>query len=202
MKDQEMKEQEIYEYYLTSDGLIATCRHFHIDYYKLLPILDKFNVYHGNRKSYNEEEKNKCLEIFLRTNDYLECAKGIGRRVSLAKKIIADNTFDNSYIANFQKSDNIELQQYSEIGKNKDYFNHESPNMAWILGFLASDGSVGLDNNRIHIGLSAVDKEIVEKIKTEINIENKISEYMSPDGFECISFAWTCKEHKDALENF
>lgn len=197
-----MKDQEIYEFYLKSDGLIQTCRHFHIDYYTLLPILDNFNVYHGNRKGYTEEEKNKCLDTFLKTNDYLECAKSIGRRISVVKKIIAENTFDTSYIASFQKTNNIDLKQYSETGKNKEYFNTENPNMAWILGFLANDGSIGLKDNHIHIGLSAKDKEIVEKIKSEINIENKICEYTTSDGFDCISFAWTCKEHKDALAQY
>ena len=197
-----MKDQEIYLYYLASDGLITTCRHFHIDYYTLLPILDKYNVYHGNRKSYNEKEKNLCLQVFTQTGDYLECAKAIGRRVDIVKKIVAENTYDNSYIASFKKSDEITYTPYFEKSKNKDYFKKESHNMAWILGFLASDGSVGLKDNHIHIGLSAKDREILEKIKQEINIENKISEYTTQDGFDCLSFAWTCAEHKQDLAKY
>ena len=52
--------------------------------------------------------------------------------------------------------------------KNEEYFDTESHNMAWILGFLASDGNIKQDRNCIRIELSYVDREILERIKEEI----------------------------------
>ena len=74
--------------------------------------------------------------------------------------------------------------------------------MAWCLGFLASDGTVSLNRNTIKIGLSAKDKEILEKIKIELKLENKITEYTTNTGFDIVELSWTCKEHKDALARY
>lgn len=74
--------------------------------------------------------------------------------------------------------------------------------MAWILGFLASDGTIGLKNNRIKIGLSAIDKEILEKIKKEISIENKITEYITNKGYNVVELSWTCAQHKQDLAQY
>ena len=86
--------------------------------------------------------------------------------------------------------------------KNIDYFLNENANMAWILGFLASDGTISKNRNTIKIGLSNKDKEILEKIKKEINIENKITEYTTNKGFDVVELSWTCQEHKQQLAKY
>ena len=78
----------------------------------------------------------------------------------------------------------------------------ESHNMGWILGFLASDGTIGLKNNQIKIGISAKDKEILEKIKTEIQIENDIKSYTTNKGFDVVELSWTCQQHKKDLSRY
>ena len=87
-------------------------------------------------------------------------------------------------------------------GKNELFFSNESANMAWILGFLASDGSIGLKNNTIKIGLSRKDKEILEKIKQELDIENEIHEYVTNKGFDVVELSWTCQQHKQDLAKY
>lgn len=74
--------------------------------------------------------------------------------------------------------------------------------MAWLLGFLASDGTVSSSDNTIKICLSAKDKEVLEKIKEEVEIENKIVEYTTNNGFDCVDLHWTCAEHKKDLANY
>ena len=86
--------------------------------------------------------------------------------------------------------------------KNEDYFDTESPNMAWLLGFLASDGSIGLKDNTIKIGLSKKDREILERIKEELSIENKINDYTTANGFDCSELRWTCQKHKNSLAKY
>lgn len=49
-----------------------------------------------------------------------------------------------------------------------DYFKTQCHNMAYILGFLASDGNVAKKENRIQIQLAEYDKEILEKINNEL----------------------------------
>ena len=74
--------------------------------------------------------------------------------------------------------------------------------MAWVLGFLASDGNVSKNDNAIKISLSSKDKEILEKIKSLIEIENPIKDYTTHDGFDYSSLQWTCKQHKKELAEY
>ena len=66
-------------------------------------------------------------------------------------------------IRNQQQAATLSNENRREFACNDDYFLTESSNMAWLLGFLAADGSVSKDDNKIKIGLSSVDKEILEK---------------------------------------
>lgn len=74
--------------------------------------------------------------------------------------------------------------------------------MAYILGFLASDGTISLKKNTIKIGLSKKDEEILKKIKQEIEIENNITEYETNTGFDVVELSWTCAKHKADLSKY
>lgn len=86
--------------------------------------------------------------------------------------------------------------------KNINYFDIESENMAWILGFLASDGTISKTRNTIKIGLSIKDKEILERIRQELQLENEIYEYTTNKGFDVVELAWNCQKHKQALATY
>lgn len=90
-------------------------------------------------------------------------------------------------------------QQYN---KNKNFFKQENSNMAWLLGFLAADGNVSKNSNRIRIELSSVDREILEKIKEIVQLENPIYEREDKRGFYFSSLEWSCKEHKADLNKY
>lgn len=92
--------------------------------------------------------------------------------------------------------------QNRALGKDKEYFYHQSPNMAWILGFLASDGYVLTRENTIGWGLSAKDGEILERIRKEMKIEKSVKYYSDRKGFDYASLEWTCAEHKTALAEY
>ena len=47
-----------------------------------------------------------------------------------------------------------------------------------------------------------VDREILERIKTEIEIENPIHDFTSRAGFDYSELAWTCKEHREELKKY
>ena len=74
--------------------------------------------------------------------------------------------------------------------------------MAWLLGFLASDGNISKNGNKIRIELSIVDKEILEKIKKVVGIENPIRIREDKRGFVFASLEWSCSEHKKDLEKY
>ena len=111
------------------------------------------------------------------------------------------------------KSNNVQIRtkaQQNQISNaaraksvNHIYFNDiKTPTQAWILGFIAADGWVEKDRNRINIELSAVDKEILEKIKKELEIENPIIERETGNGFSVVRLNWSSGPQKEALSKF
>lgn len=147
------------------------------------------------------EKKKELLKYYYGEKHYSQakCVKLLGPGISrnTIKKWLKEL---NLPIRTFNEA--IQYANSHKKNKQEDYFSVESENMAWILGFLASDGTIGLKNNRIKIGLSAIDKEILEKIKQEISIENKITEYITNKGYEVVELSWTCAQHKKDLAKY
>lgn len=88
------------------------------------------------------------------------------------------------------------------IKVNDNYFDIESPNMAYVLGILASDGTVRKKINEIKLTLNEDDSELLEKIKEEIGYEGKIRHYEDKKGFKNATLAFTSKEIKDKLSEY
>lgn len=115
------------------------------------------------------------------------------------KKILEDNNIHIRTRAEQNKISNA--QRASSV--NNDYFsNITTVNQAWLLGFLAADGWIEKDRNRINLELSIVDKEILEKIKKEVQIENKILERETNKGFSIARLSWTSGIQKNKLAHY
>lgn len=152
------------------------------------------------RNYFTEEEEKIIVDLY--TNQHhgqLYCAKAVGKtNVKKVKEVLRKY---NIPIRNFSEAASLSNINRT-LNKNKDYFKTQNHNMAWILGFLAADGTVSSSDNTIKISLSAKDKEILEKIKVEIEIENKIVERTTKDGFDVVDLHWTCQEHKNDLAKY
>lgn len=115
------------------------------------------------------------------------------------KKILEEN---NIHIRTRAEQNRITNAKRTN-GVNHNYFNKiTTVNQTWLLGFLAADGWIEKDRNRINIELSAVDKEILEKIKEEVQIENGIFERETGNGFSVVRLSWTSGVQKDKLSNY
>ena len=115
------------------------------------------------------------------------------------KKILEDN---NISIRNRTEQNRISNANRAHSVDNEYFSNITTVNQAWLLGFLAADGWIEKDRNRINIELSAVDKEILEKIKKEVKIENKILERETNNGFSVVRLSWTSGIQKDKLAHY
>ena len=86
---------------------------------------------------------------------------------------------------------------------NHNFFDTIDTNeKAWLLGFLAADGSVSSNRNQIKIALSSVDKEILEKIQDLIGSERKICDYETNQGFCVSELSWSSAKHKEELSKY
>lgn len=128
----------------------------------------------------------------------LKSGKEFNLSQNKVKKILKEN---NIYIRNHYESlvINNKKRAYS---KNENYFSNQSHDMAWILGFIAADGTIRKDNNSIKITLSQKDREVLEKIKDKIEIGNPIKDYQTNKGFDICELVWTCEKHKKDLAKY
>ena len=90
----------------------------------------------------------------------------LSRLTGLSTYKVRQLLVNNNVQIRTQAQQNVFSNQERTKSVNNDYFNDiDTVNKAWILGFLAADGNVASNRNRIKIGLSTVDKEILEKIR-------------------------------------
>lgn len=89
-----------------------------------------------------------------------------------------------------------------------DYFeNIDSPEKAYFLGLLLTDGNVHYDKRKanrqpsIQIALKGEDIDILEKFKQELKADNKISVYTGDGRFECVFIVHSLKMAQD-LEKY
>ena len=118
------------------------------------------------------------------------------------------------YVKDVLKKNKIHIRSYGEAAsvsnknrikytsKDLDFFQKESSDMAWILGFIASDGTIRKNSNEIKIGLSIKDVDVLEKIKRAIKLDEPIKYYTTKTGFDCCGLKWTCEEHKKQLAKY
>ena len=154
----------------------------------------------GNKPTpYTKEQEKIALDCYVNQKRGIEYSrKQANCSLNTFNMILKDNHITKRNLSEAAVASN----QNRALYKNEDYFDVETPNMAWLLGFLASDGNVSKRDNTIKIALSSVDLEILEKIKKELDIENSIHSYTNRQGFDYCALSWTCKKHKDKLAEY
>lgn len=99
--------------------------------------------------------------------------------------------------------------RHKDSAKNKkrkfnvddDYFDTQSPNMAYILGFWAADGNISSSESRLDLELASVDIEILKKIREEIKCERPIKIYQCSNGYVKNKLLfWSSKIKKTFIE--
>lgn len=143
-------------------------------------------------------EIKKAKELYLSGESLSE----IGRQFNHTAATIKRNLLKENVKLRTKAEQNVITNMKRKKSVNDNYFNSIDVNQAWLMGFIAADGSIRKNRNTIKIALSSVDKEILEKIKQEVNIERPILDYLTNNGFAVSQLEWTSKEHKDFLAKY
>lgn len=133
-------------------------------------------------------------QIKIALHEYI--GLGHGQNITLkAAKINLDDLKNilqtNGYKLRNRREAIIAANKNRNLLKNQTYFSTESENMAWILGFLAADGSIEKNRNVIKLSLSSNDKEILEKIRKEISLEGEVKDYQTAEGYNVSKIQWS-----------
>ncbi len=149
---------------------------------------------------FTESQERKIIELYTKEHrGQLYCAKAVGStNVQEIKKVLKKN---NIRIRNFSEAA-TESNKNRALGKDVSFFKTETPDMAWVLGFLAADGCIGKNNNKIMIGLQQQDAEVLYHIRELLKIENEVKYYTNKERYDIAKLQWTCEEHKKDLANY
>ena len=151
----------------------------------------------GRTKTVNEEIEKQVIYNYLELKQGLQSA---GRNFNLSQYMVEK----------ILKKYGVKKRTYTEAKQEgrkytceDNYFKTQSSNMAYILGLLASDGSVSKKENLIAIQLLATDKEILEKIKEETKSQRPLESYIRKNtGHEIVSFRVWSKTWKNDLAHY
>ena len=110
---------------------------------------------------------------------------------------------DNGIQIRSRAEQNRIANQAREKKVNHNYFNNiDTYQKAWLLGFLAADGSISSKCNSIKIALSSIDREILEKIQKEIASERQIRDSETNNGFFVSELMWSSENQKRQLARY
>lgn len=147
----------------------------------------------GRMKIFSEEIEKKAIYNYLELHQGLQTAgKEFGISQFMMEKIL--------------KKYGIKKRSYTEAKQivrkypcNDDYFKNQNSDMAYILGLLASDGSISKKENLVAIQLQEEDKEILEKIRQLTKVERPLEEYIRKEtNHKICSFRnWSSEWKKD-----
>lgn len=146
-----------------------------------------------------EEIKDKIVENYLNGMGQIASGKEFGISGVVVKRVLQERKIR---IRNYAESASISNVLRKKYFCNEDYFKKETPRMAYILGFLAADGSVSLRENVLKITLSQKDKELLEQIKEELEYTGEIKDATTSKGFDISTLQITCKEYKQDLQKY
>lgn len=83
----------------------------------------------------------------------------------------------------------------------EDFFEKETSEMAYVLGFIAAGGTVRKKTNEIKITVAKKDAELLEKFKKLIGGRD-IKFYQTANGYDCATWFFTSKKIKDKLAEY
>lgn len=148
-----------------------------------------------------KEEKNLIIDNY------------INKKYGILKSGREAGGFSERVVRRVLKEANIKIRTQAEAAQisnikrrkfncNDNYFSDENKNMAYLLGFIAADGTVSKSNNSIKIGLSSVDRDFLEKIRKELKIERPIFDYTTNNGYTISELQFTSPQIKDDLAKY
>lgn len=153
-------------------------------------------------------EKGECsMNIHELKRLYLEEGYSLNKAAqtfNTTPYLIKKTLVQNGIRPRTRSEQNILTNQQRGLKVNHQYFdNIDNNKKAYILGFLSADGSVHNGNrNTIGFGLSSVDRELLEKIKEELEVERPIQDFVTNTGFPVSRLFWSSANHKIKLANY
>ena len=153
-----------------------------------------------NKTQLPQETVEKILDFYCNKQyGQQKVAKLTGVSISSIRKTLVEN---HVHIRSFSEAAKASAQYRRKYEVNDKYFDKQTKNSVYLLGFIAADGTVSKDSNQIKIGLSSVDKEFLEAINRELQNEHPVFSYETDNGYQVSELKLTSKRIKDELAKY
>jgi hypothetical protein len=184
-------------------------RKYHHNSRSITATLDKYNINHSRgqlitgtnniacQRVFSQEEKDLIYNIYTNGGTTKDCIDAVHCNQDALKRVLKELGIYKSH----KEVMKTLPQNQRKYEVNEDFFFKQSSNFAYFLGFVAADGSISKDRNAISIGLSAIDREQLEKFKETIGGRN-IEEYTTNKGFDTIKWSFTSEKVKAELARY
>lgn len=149
--------------------------------------------------NYTEEQEKIAIQSYVEEGKgQIPSAKAAGITVKQLKQIL----MENGYKIRTRHEAIILQNQNRNLLISHDYLKNQSSNMAWFLGFFAADGSIEKDRNVMKLSLNTQDKEILEKIRLELNLKAEVKDYTDSLGHPISKLQWSSEEMKNDFATY
>lgn len=141
---------------------------------------------------------NQIIKFYNNGNSIAATSRKFNISSYRVKNILINN---NIYVRTRKEQTIIENKRRRKM-VNDDFFDILNSDNCYILGLLASDGSVSKDRNRIKITLKTEDKYLLELIKEKMNIEKEITDDIIQNKYYASTLAFSSEKIKNRLKDF
>lgn len=145
------------------------------------------------RKQVSEEIQQKIIDNYIQGKGLIAAGKSFGCSQKVVETILKNH--------GIKKRTYEESKQAQRIySLNDDFFKIQTPDMAYILGFIAADGCVSAKENSLSIQLQKQDTELLEKIKDIVQSTRPLDFYTTHQGRDTVKFqVWSAAWKKDLM---
>lgn len=201
--------EEMIEEYKKGEKMTTLFKKYHTSYSTLARLLDERGIDHSrkarkkglpnlkNARILTVDEEKLVCEIYQKTGRQSECEKAINGGQDVVRRCLIKYGLYRTASEAIKQSP----QNQRKYPVKDTYFDEQNPRMAYILGFLAADGTVRKDSNEIKLGLSSVDEDFLKELQKEVG-GRPVKTYETQKGFLVSSWAFTSAHIKEKLKEY
>lgn len=148
------KQRSILDMYNSGSSLQEIMRSMNIGYARIMEVLEENDIsYELRRTNYSEEEVQTVLSLHNQGKAPWQIAEETGSTRNRVAKILTSLNIDC----------NVVIRDDRDYSVNHNFLDViDTQEKAYFLGYMMTDGTVSADRNSVRIGLSIIDKHILE----------------------------------------
>lgn len=150
-----------------------------------------------NQRVLTKEEEELVCKIYKETHRIKDCEKAIHSGQNVVRRCLQKYNLYKTHAEAVAEAGN----RSRKYNINDSFFDTENSTMAYILGFIAADGTVRKNCNEIKIGLSAVDADFLQQFQKLIG-GSELKYYTTTKGYDSVSWTFTSQHIKKKLAEY